>query len=294
MIASVRALLSGVIDYAGLFPPAALSMSDAVSRYAAYHGGPHAWMLGRFVVPAPRIAEFARVADSITPGPGVLWRLSVLLGSDAPADIAAIAAFNAAHRGFVCDAAETRAPTLDALAIIVTAVRDAPLATFVEIPPHAEVAALVQWLGDHGLRAKIRMGGVTPDAFPTPAEVIRFLGACVRAKLPFKATAGLHHSLRGAYPLTYDEQSPRGPMFGFLNVLLAAALLRDGGSDTDATALLTETDPSALTFADDGVRWRGCTLLTVRLAQLREQAVVSLGSCSFTEPVDELLALRVL
>lgn len=294
MIASARALLGSVIDYAGLFPPAAHSMPDAVARYAEYRSGPHAWMLGRFVVPTGRIAEFAAEAAPFESRGGSPWRLSALIGTDAPADVAAIAAFNAAQRGFVCDAAEARAPTIDALAIIDKAVQDAPLAAYVEIPSHADTVALVRWLGEHGLRAKIRMGGVTPDAFPSAADVTRFIGACVRARVPFKATAGLHHSLRGDYPLTYDDASPRGPMFGFLNVLLAAALLRDGGSDGDATALLTEGDPASLTFGEDGVRWRGRMMLTARLAQLRDQAVISLGSCSFMEPVDELHALRVL
>ena len=33
---SVRVLLSGIIDYAGLFPPSQLSMPEAVSNYATF------------------------------------------------------------------------------------------------------------------------------------------------------------------------------------------------------------------------------------------------------------------
>ena len=50
--ASATALLTGVVDYAGLFPPAALAMADAVAEYHAARADGHAWMLGRFVVPA--------------------------------------------------------------------------------------------------------------------------------------------------------------------------------------------------------------------------------------------------
>jgi len=54
---SLRVLLADLIDYAGLFPPAALSMQDAVRNYARYAEGDHAWMLGKFVVPEARRVE---------------------------------------------------------------------------------------------------------------------------------------------------------------------------------------------------------------------------------------------
>ena len=58
MNASLRALLSGVVDYAGLFPPAGLPLDQAIRNYARYRQGSDAWMLGRFVIPAARLAEF--------------------------------------------------------------------------------------------------------------------------------------------------------------------------------------------------------------------------------------------
>jgi hypothetical protein len=57
MKSSLRVLLEGLIDYAGLFPPAALSMQDAVRNYARYREGEFAWALGRFVVPLERMNE---------------------------------------------------------------------------------------------------------------------------------------------------------------------------------------------------------------------------------------------
>ena len=35
-VSALRALLDGIVDYAGLFPPAALDMSTAVRNYASY------------------------------------------------------------------------------------------------------------------------------------------------------------------------------------------------------------------------------------------------------------------
>ena len=41
---SLRALLAGIIDYAGMFPPAKLPLDVAVKNYDAYKKGEHAWM----------------------------------------------------------------------------------------------------------------------------------------------------------------------------------------------------------------------------------------------------------
>ena len=60
MTKSLRALLEHLIDYAGLFPPAALSMQDAVRNYARYREGEYAWALGPFIVPKERAAEVPR------------------------------------------------------------------------------------------------------------------------------------------------------------------------------------------------------------------------------------------
>ena len=57
MTEALRTLLAGAIDYAGLFPPAALDMPEAARNYAAYRAGPHAWALGRFIVPSARLNE---------------------------------------------------------------------------------------------------------------------------------------------------------------------------------------------------------------------------------------------
>jgi hypothetical protein len=286
--ASLRTLVAGVIDYAGLFPPAAESMDVALRQYAAYRQGPHAWMLGRFVVPAARLGECAAEAAAYLPAPDGPWRLSVLLGPDVGASLAAIAACNAADRGLVADAVEGRAETAEAITALGRAVRAAGLAGYVELPAAEDPTPLVEACAAAGLRAKLRTGGVTPDAFPTATEVARFLGACVRVGVAFKCTAGLHHPLRGEYRLTYDPASAQGTMFGFVNVLAAAAALRDGATDAEAARLLELRDPAAFTFTDQGLRVGEALFLTARLSTLRARGLVAVGSCSFTEPVREL------
>src|SRR5687767_1527696 len=63
MNASLRALLTNVIDYAGLFPPAELSLDESVLNYARYLHDPEAWMLGRFICPASRLVELEPYAS---------------------------------------------------------------------------------------------------------------------------------------------------------------------------------------------------------------------------------------
>ena len=79
---ALHALLDSLIDYAGLFPPAGLGMHAAVERYARYKTGPYSWMLGRFVVPIARIAEFEEAWRNLGKPEG--WQLSGLVSK--PAD----------------------------------------------------------------------------------------------------------------------------------------------------------------------------------------------------------------
>lgn len=297
---AVHALLRGAIDYAGLFPPAALPMEDAVRRYADYRRGPAAWALGRFVVPATRLAELETAAAALLPRRPAQepWLLSALAGPDSDGDFRALGEFNCRHAADGAGAASADVVELRAGSVeeVERALGRLPryLTAYVEIPLDRDPAALVAALARLGGRAKARTGGVTADAFPAPADLARFLAACVRAGVPFKATAGLHHPLRGDYPLTYAPDSPRAPMYGFLNVLLAAAYLRAGAGEADAAALLVEGAPGAFRFDADGVEWRGRRLGLAALAETRERSAIAFGSCSFAEPLDDLAALGLL
>src|SRR6185312_15110495 len=52
-----RALLERLIDHAALFPPASMTMADALAEDRRARESEHAWLLGRLVVPASRLAE---------------------------------------------------------------------------------------------------------------------------------------------------------------------------------------------------------------------------------------------
>jgi len=142
--------------------------------------------------------------------------------------------------------------------------------------------------------AKVRTGGLTPEMFPSTAELARFLCDAAERRVPFKATAGLHHPIRSAHPLTYAKDSPRATMHGFLNVFCAAALAWNGAEEARVVEMLEETDAAALQFRDAGLRWRGRELTSAQIHSTRREFAHSFGSCSFEEPVSDLRELGIL
>ena len=297
---ALRTLLRGSIDYAGLFPPAGLDMAPAVANYASYRDGTHAWALGRFVAPASRIAEFESAAAGVlppSPSPSP-WRVAALLGADPAADIRALGELNCRHAAdgegaVAADVVEGKADSVEAVERLLGQVPPY-LQAYVEVPIAGDPTSLVAAIGRAGGRAKVRTGGVTPDAFPPAPDLVRFIGACLSAGVPFKATAGLHHPLRADYRLTYEPDSVRGTMYGFLNVFLATAFMAAGLDDRQAGLLLEERDRDSIRFDDSDVEWKGRRLGLDAIRRSREEGIVSFGSCSFTEPIGDLESLGLL
>lgn len=302
---AVEAFVAGLVDYAGLFPPAALDMASAVHNYSAYRSEPHAAVLGRFVVPARRLPEFSHAAAPLLPRRrgDTPWRLAVLGGADPAADVRAIAELGpslhrtgdapAAPPPAIADLFEVKAGTVMEIEAVRTAV-PAALHLFIEVAPDADLDLLLPAVLKAGAGAKLRTGGVTPDAIPPVESLARFLVRAARLHLPFKATAGLHHAIRGSYALTYAPDSPRAVMHGFINVFMAAVLARAGGSLEDVGALLDEMDVATFRFGPVGLRWREHHFTLAQLEDTRQHFARSFGSCSFREPIEELHAWGLL
>jgi hypothetical protein len=62
---SLKALLTGVVDYAGMFPPAQLALAPAIRNYARYRTEPEKWMLGRFICPAVKLGDLSPLVDEL-------------------------------------------------------------------------------------------------------------------------------------------------------------------------------------------------------------------------------------
>ncbi len=247
----LQALLDRLIDYAGMFPPASVPAATAIANYQRYRVGEHAWMLRWLVVGAAELGQVPRELDGC---------LSVLSESD-----------------------EERAAAIEAKRIPAN-VGGRP--AYCEVP----LPALDQ-VRQAGCFAKLRTGGVKPEAIPPVQHVAAFILACAERRLPFKATAGLHHPIRALHPLTYEVQAPQAVMHGFLNVFLAAAFAWHGQREIEL--ILMETDPTAFRF-DDRAHWRDWSLAAEQVRDARQQFAHSFGSCSFEEPIQGLEALGLL
>jgi hypothetical protein len=257
----LRALADGLIDYAGLFPPAALDMPAAVQQYAAYRGGAEAWALGRFIVPLARLDEMREAAAAFADAAS--WKPSVLLlpGEAPPPEI---------------DSVELK---IERAADIRRASAHLPALRYFEIPFASDPREIVAELAATGGRGKIRTGGLKPESYPGVRDVARFLLTCAQSGVPFKATAGLHHPIA----------SP--PIHGFVNLFLAAALAYHGGTPLELESTLEETSAAAFAWDADGVSWQAHRLTTAQIALARAQFAVAFGSCSFEEPMSGLQAL---
>jgi hypothetical protein len=280
--AVLRALLEGIVDYAGLFPPASLDITSAVRNYQSYRTSDDRWMLGRFVVGVAKLPEL-RATIARSPGKEDPWPLSVV-APDAAAATSVLRGIDDAKARI--ESVEVRATT-PAEVLLISRAAPKTREVYIEVPLDVSTPAMLDAILAAKLRAKIRTGGVTADAFPAAEEIVAFMRACIDRNLPFKATAGLHHPLRGAYRLTYDGPL-QGEMYGYLNVFLAAAFMRQGLADREAAELLLESDPAAIVVEDQAIRWRERSLDVDAVRTMRTRVATSFGSCSFREPVDEL------
>lgn len=302
--ASLRTLLSGTIDYAGLFPPASLALQPALSNHAAYIREPEAWMLGAFVLPIGKFDEAA----------GDLSRFDV----EHPLRISALGPKTETPREFV-DALRTAAGAIRSLvprygAIASVTQIEMPLAsqpgatvsdaygaldglqvpTFWEAPPD-EAEATIARLAEHsrtnaGARFgfKLRTGGVVASAFPSSMQIARALVAAAEHRVPIKFTAGLHH------PVRQFHGSVQTKMHGFLNVLGAGVLAAEYSWDHVQTAtMLDDEDAGSFLFTDEFFGWREWQIATDRI-RVQRDLVTSLGSCSVDEPREDLRALNLL
>jgi hypothetical protein len=294
---AIVALMRDLIDYAGLFPPAAHHMAEAVERYARYRLSPHAMALGRFVVPAARLVEWEQTVAALPQAARGRnpWRLSALISPPFRNQMAAVVSFN--ERGANghdyqahVDSIEVKVTTPDEVSQV-AAQAPGTVRVFFECPVTDGLDSLLGAIRAAGGAAKIRTGGIVPDAIAAPTAIARFIAACASQDVAFKATAGLYHPIRAARPLTHEPNAPRAMMNGFLNVFAGAVLARSHRLDaSQLMPVLEEAVPEAFAFSESGLSWRGHAATTDQIVAARRFAL-SFGSCSFEEPIQDLISL---
>lgn len=295
MKASFRNFMTGLIDYAGLFPPASLDIETALDNYAGYLEGEEGWMLGRCIVPA---AQLHRVA--LRPG----FRCSVIVSPGVSREeLDQLSAFTGRVEMVETRLADNSGSTdqiLDQMLHMETRLDLAGLGDaqlFVEAGNTAPAAAAIAAFNGRGSGGevignagyKLRCGGVESKAFPTLERVAEVIGICRDHDIPIKFTAGMHHPLR-------NYSSEVGTMqHGFINIFGAALLSWGCNLSIDETVqCLCDETARHFRFTEEGFSWQDKTISAGEITRLRQSRAISFGSCSFAEPVDGLRSLGFL
>jgi len=295
MVGSLESLFDQIFDYAGMFPPARLSMDDTVTEYMEQFRGRHVSMLGRLVVPSIRLPEFADYLENTTleieiptvvigQGSNTYDQWGSVLEEDAKlmtsfinrvGDLAGISAYEIRLPNH--DHTERCLKDLGAFSEIDVFV-ETPISDGLEDSMAA--IAVTEWIG-----AKARTGGLTADAFPTPEQLARFLHSAMSVDIPFKLTAGLHH------PFPVRDSETGGNMHGFVNVLTACALsVGYDLSRNEMAQVLKDRESSHWRIRNDGFDW-GDTSIGMEEIEAVRDVFVAIGSCSIEEPVSDLQEL---
>ncbi|GAA3424416.1 hypothetical protein ACWDTT_10145 [Streptosporangium sandarakinum] len=282
-------LFEALVDDAGLFPPTALPMADALRRHRDDLVAGSPVLTHRFLCPASRLAELrAHLEQAGFPGAGPRADEAGRAGRTERPDEAdrmgrterADGAGRVAEPirlGLILDTPEV--PPLDGLTVELVEVPggravalDIPARQFVEV-----TAAQLPIDPPPGVGLKIRCGGLTAAAFPTPRELGAFITHCAERGIPFKATAGLHNAVRHFHPGLGTDRH------GFLNLVLGVCAAVEG---RDPVPVLTTTDVGELV--------RLAQAVPDGTAERARRLLVSYGSCSTSTPIDDLTALGLI
>ena len=312
MIAALGNLLDGVVDYAGLFPPARLEMSRAVKMFATDREGVCPNMLRHFILPATRLSEFDQFGTTIAAG--APWTLSILVGGGETtaewidkldADLVAIQAHRQAKGNTEVKVLEIALPTALAadadsfartIAEVETRAAGADLTgsdLFFETTSAEHRRVLVDALSQYQgkpfrVGLKLRTGGIKSEHFPSNEAVAEVIELCDSAPIPWKATAGLHH------PFPYPCPQIGVTMHGFLNLLMGVVLWQAKKLNPEQLSeLISDANADRFVFTDDHVEWNGVCANRLEVIAGRER-FISFGSCSFSEPLIDLDNLGLL
>lgn len=267
-------IFAGLLDDAALFPPAGVPLPEAVGAHLVHRASPYAGTLGTFVVAAHDLPALAAEVAGLPPH-------SMRVSVTAPlASVCGVIGAGGASSAIEVVGVEVVPPPDRGADMVVGQLKsllaDRPVTTYVEVPRDDRRDAFVAALVGTPLRAKLRTGGVMAQLYPSPAELAASVVSLVRAGVPFKATAGLHHVVRNTDPLTGFDQH------GFLNLMVATAAARGGASVDQVAALLAERDETRVARRALGIG-----------ADVRS-SFLSFGTCSIHDPVTELVDLGFL
>lgn len=298
--------LENLIDYAGLFPPANLSLTEAVTNYASYINSEDDWMLGPFVLPVTRINEI-HVYENLFSSQKPLLLSIVGRKSESEQEFVAqlkedFAQINSFMLNSVqwlrIDAFEAAlppiVPNIKFLESISAEAAKLEMKVFCEVPLlknqdwKKELTSTLDQIASFNINkknklgVKLRTGGIQAEMFPSAEQVAFVLGLCRERNLALKFTAGLHHPIR----MFRNEVNTK--MHGFLNIFLGGMLAYSNNLEEETIVeILSDENKAHFSISPDRLSWRNFSITSQEIKVLRKSSLCSFGSCSFVEPRDE-------
>jgi hypothetical protein len=289
---SVSHFMTELIDYAGIFPPTALPLKEAILNYHSYIHQEDSWMLGPFVIPASRLGELEPLRDLFNEQYPL--RLSIILSTsdELKTDLDAIKLFSEIYQAAGTIEAIEVPPSLpidsegfDKLAILIPGYR-----------MYCEITGSIEQLQSslnrikkinqdtsRPIGIKFRMGGITANLFPSSEKAAFVIHECKKRGLALKFTAGLHH------PIRQNRNEVGTFMHGFVNVFTASIMAHSLSISQDTIQeILLEDNPRNFTFTTNELMWRNFSVSSIEVNAARNVFSLSYGSCSFDEPRKEL------
>lgn len=283
---------TGLVDDAAIFPPGNASMAEALRSHVEHRSAWYATAVGPFVCSDTRLPELQQalvsmgddapsslhVSLTISGGAGAIEPAVTWAGRDERLSLTAVEVALRDETDLAHNAAR--------MTTMLGGVLHEDALAYVEPPRlHGEEAtagwsAALDEIAAAGHRLKLRTGGVEPEAFPSSAELAVMVTAALDREVAFKCTAGLHNAVRHTAADTGFEHH------GFLNVLLATRAILDGAAVSEMVELLERRDATAVA---DMV-----ALLGPDRMRSARRWFGSFGSCSITEPVDDLVDLGLI
>lgn len=269
--------LLGLVDYAGLFPPAALSLEQTLEHYRKYQRGQAPSLLGRLVCNAGRLSQLVPLL-----APDDALRISALL--EHPSQVELVEAF---HQSLP---ASVRVDTVECLwSQPEDWMRAWNYHLFFEVKGE-QVSEAAAFCARSGGRAglKLRTGALKPEGIPPVEEVADFLEQAHRFRVAYKFTAGLHHARAGVYALTYESDSPSARLYGFVPLFGLACLHWFGRLTSAELRAGLASDLCDMQVDEHGLEYLGRRVSPGEIEEFRSRGARSFGSCSFAEPLQEL------
>jgi len=330
MHTAFKAFMWGLIDYAGLFPPAKLPLDQAFNNYVSYQHEPDAWVLAKFICPVMLLKDLIpykvviqenSLDISLTVLPSGIEMRSTFLECF-PEDLQEINQFlQKMDQGITVDALEFRIfpellnhNTQPALHLFLNEISETlESAGFSNVQLFFELNQSEGWI-DKMKQFTEEIALFNQDLVKTEKSS-RSVTAGLKLRCggekpenvpsPEEVAQTIHSCVIAGipfkataglhHPVRHYDTSLKTTVHGFLNIFGSALLAYHHRlTQVEIQSIIMEEDPAQFIFDGHLFQYQQWSIDSDQMNILRKELVISFGSCSFDEPREDLIQLGLL